>query len=162
MRGIEGIENYLEVSNRVGTGGQPEADQFADIAAAGYQVVVNLALPNSREAVANEDWLVTEHGMTYVHLPVSWERPTQADVARFFALMDAFRDQRVFVHCIKNMRVAVFVYLYRVCREGVAQETAEATMLRIWRPHGTWRRLLAATLAEASSPSAPVGADAEA
>jgi protein tyrosine phosphatase (PTP) superfamily phosphohydrolase (DUF442 family) len=143
---INSILNYLEVSKQLGTGGQPQSSAFASLAAAGYQVVINLGMPHSEEAVSDEDWLVTEQGMTYVHLPVPWEKPTAEHVARFFAMMEVFGDKRIFVHCIMNMRVSVFVYLYRVCREGIAPEVAQATMLRIWEPSEQWQSLIEAVL----------------
>jgi protein tyrosine phosphatase (PTP) superfamily phosphohydrolase (DUF442 family) len=142
------IVNYLEVSEQLGTGGQPEPQAFAALATAGYRVVINLAMPHSEDAVPDEDWLVTEQGMTYAHLPVPWEEPTLAHLARFFALMEAFRQERVFVHCIMNMRVSVFVYLYRVCRQRVAPEVAQAALLRIWQPDGQWQALIESVLGD--------------
>ncbi len=144
------ILNYLEITEQLGTGGQPDHKAFAGLAAAGYRVVINLAMPHSEEALSEEDWLVTEQGMIYVHLPVPWEKPTLTHLAQFFALMDAFGDERVFVHCIVNMRVSVFVYLYRVCHMGIAPEVAQAPMLRIWQPHAQWQSLIEAALGDAN------------
>jgi protein tyrosine phosphatase (PTP) superfamily phosphohydrolase (DUF442 family) len=140
------VRTYVEISDRLGTGGQPKHVAFAALAAAGYQVVINLAMPHSEEAVPNEDWLVTEQGMSYVHLPVPWEKPTRAHLVQFFALMDAFQLERVFVHCIMNMRVAVFVYLYRVCRLMEDPDVARAAMLSIWQPYDAWQSLIETAL----------------
>lgn len=139
---LNDICNYLQISERLGTGGQPQRAQFSALAGAGYRVVINLAVSTSPNAVPDEDSLVTEHGMRYYHLPVPWESPTLAHVAQFFALMDIHSRERVFVHCVKNMRVAVFVFLYRVCREGIPVAVAQADMVRIWQPEGVWRDLL--------------------
>lgn len=140
------VRNYVEISDRLGTGGQPQPVAFAALAAAGYQVVINLAMPYSEDALPDEDWLVTEQGMSYVHLPVPWERPTRAHLAQFFALLELFQRERVFVHCIMNMRVAVFVYLYRVCRLREDPDVAQATMLSIWHPYDAWQSLIETTL----------------
>lgn len=144
---VSHIDNYLEISAQIGSGGQPLPGDFAALAQAGYEVVINLAMPGTPEAVPEEDWLVTQTGMLYVHLPVVWEAPDPSQVQRFCDLMDLYRDQKVFVHCIKNMRVAAFLFVYRVCRQHVDRTEAEADLHRIWRPHGVWKRLVETALA---------------
>jgi protein tyrosine phosphatase (PTP) superfamily phosphohydrolase (DUF442 family) len=141
------ILNFLAISDTLGTAGQPAREQFADIAAAGYEVVINLAMPDSTGALADEAGLVAAHGMAYVHIPVVWERPTLADLARFFDEMEARRGARVFVHCALNMRVSCFVYLYRVIRLGVPPEEAARAMARIWQPDAVWRAFIDRSLA---------------
>jgi hypothetical protein len=44
---LAGILHFLPISARIGTAGQPTAAQFALIREAGYDVVINLALPTS-------------------------------------------------------------------------------------------------------------------
>jgi protein tyrosine phosphatase (PTP) superfamily phosphohydrolase (DUF442 family) len=140
------IENYLEISERLGTGGQPRPEAFAALAAAGYEVVINLAMPNTPEAALEEDWLVTQAGMVYVHLPVVWEAPDPAAVDHFCDLMDFYRERKIFVHCIKNMRVSAFLYIYRVCRQHVVRAEAARDLYCIWRPYGVWQQLIDAAL----------------
>lgn len=96
---LSSIFNYREVSASLGTAGQPSVDQFAMIRAAGYEVVINLALTTSDNAIANEGSLVAGLGMAYVHIPVDFARPTAADFEAFAGVLDAFRNRRVFVHC---------------------------------------------------------------
>jgi protein tyrosine phosphatase (PTP) superfamily phosphohydrolase (DUF442 family) len=86
---IEQIYNYLKLSDSVATGGQPTEAQFSLIKEAGYQVVVNLARPDSPKALPNEQTIVESLGMRYVPIPVDWENPTLENVARFFSLMEA-------------------------------------------------------------------------
>jgi protein tyrosine phosphatase (PTP) superfamily phosphohydrolase (DUF442 family) len=69
------IRNFLPLTDRVGTAGQPTTEQFSDIAAAGYEVVINLALPTSTYALPEEQSIVAGHGMHYVHIPVDSTRP---------------------------------------------------------------------------------------
>lgn len=135
---MQDILNFLVISDRLGTAGQPGRGQFAAVAAAGYEAVVNLAMSNSTGALADEAGLVREQGMAYVHIPVVWEEPTLADLERFLAVMDRFRDKKVFVHCAMNMRVSCFVLLYRVLRLGVNLEEAWRAMLKIWQPDPVW------------------------
>ena len=41
---LENIYNFVQISDRVATAGQPTEIQYPTIAAAGYQTVINLAL----------------------------------------------------------------------------------------------------------------------
>ena len=147
-RGIEGILNYLPISEAIGTAGQPAEVQFAEIKAAGYEVVVNLAMPDSSNALPNERELVVEQGMDYVHIPVVWDSPTTEDLEQFFAIMEGYRDRKVFVHCVVNMRVSVFVLLYRVLRLGAPLGEARKDVLKIWTPNEVWQSFMEDALAE--------------
>jgi protein tyrosine phosphatase (PTP) superfamily phosphohydrolase (DUF442 family) len=138
---LDQICNYLPIG-RIGTAGQPTAGQFAAIRAAGYRVVINLAMPDSTGALPNEADLVAEQGITYIHIPVVWEAPTLQDLERFFVVMDVHRAEKVFVHCALNWRVSAFTFLYRVLRLGVPQEEAMGTLLQIWQPNPVWRHFI--------------------
>jgi protein tyrosine phosphatase (PTP) superfamily phosphohydrolase (DUF442 family) len=150
-RGIEGILNYLPISETIGTAGQPTKAQFATIRAAGYEAVVNLAMPDSSNALPDERELVAEQGMDYVHIPVVWDAPSMADLERFFAVMEGYRDRKVFVHCVVNMRVSVFILLYRVLRQGVPLGEARGAMLKIWEPNEVWQSFMEDALAASLS-----------
>jgi protein tyrosine phosphatase (PTP) superfamily phosphohydrolase (DUF442 family) len=150
---VSHIQNFLEIPPDLGTGGQPTESQIMALGAAGYTMVINLAMPQSEEALVNEDFLVTAQGITYVHLPVPWEAPTQDHVLRFFDLMACNRDGKTFVHCMRNMRVAAFVFLYRTCRRGVPVDEARKDLLKVWRPHGVWRRLIVEMAGEEACPA---------
>lgn len=144
---VEQIRNYLPISESLGTAGQPTRQQFADVEAAGYRVVVNLAMPDSTNALPDERQLVTEQGMEYVHIPVVWDAPTLDDLERFLAVMDAHQSHKVFVHCALNMRVSCFVFLYRIIRQGVPPEVAGETLRRIWEPNAVWQSFIGRALA---------------
>lgn len=135
---LDAINNYFPHSPQLATGGQPTPAQLDTLAAAGYEVVINLALPTSPNALPNEAELVAAAGMDYIAIPVVWENPTLDDLARFFAAMDATAHRRVFVHCALNWRVSTFMYLYRVLRLGVPREEAVWDLLSIWEPDETW------------------------
>jgi protein tyrosine phosphatase (PTP) superfamily phosphohydrolase (DUF442 family) len=138
---IDDMCNFLSLG-RIGTAGQPTGAQFAAIKAAGYRVVVNLALPTSTNALPDEAKRVTALGMTYVHIPVIWESPTLQDLDEFFAVMERYRQEKVFVHCALNMRVSAFIFLYRVIRLGVPPDEARGALLQIWQPDDVWRRFV--------------------
>lgn len=132
------IYNYLEIDNSLGTAGQPTAEQFDLIRQAGFQTVINLALPISDNAIANEGSIVTGHGMRYIHIPVDFASPQAKDYHLFSAIMDGCREQKVFVHCAANMRVSAYVYLYRTRNLNVPAEEARRDLHSIWEPDETW------------------------
>ncbi|MYM63423.1 protein tyrosine phosphatase family protein [Pseudomaricurvus sp. HS19] len=139
---MDDIRAYFRVDEHLATSGQPTAEQFAGIAAAGYSLVINLALPTSSHAVANEQEIVESLGMEYAHIPVSWEEPQLEDLYRFFDVMQAAQAQKVWVHCALNMRVSCFVYLYQSMVLGLPEERAAYPMSEIWQPDGAWEALI--------------------
>lgn len=147
------VLNFLQISELVGTGGQPTADQFAGIKSAGYEVVVNLAMPDSTNALPNEAELVREQGMEYVRIPVVWEDPKDNDLDQFFDVMALHQERKVFVHCVLNWRVSSFVYLYRVIQQGIPMEVAGHSLHRIWKPDPIWSRFIDRSLARYAVPS---------
>ncbi|HEY9829975.1 MAG TPA: protein tyrosine phosphatase family protein [Stenomitos sp.] len=140
------IYNYLKLSDSVATGGQPTEAQFSLIREADYQMVVNLARPDSPRAVPDEQAIVESLGMQYASIPVDWENPTLEDVARFFSIMEAIAEQPVFVHCAANMRVSAFMYLYRLIHEGMSEEQAKSDLEKIWTPYDTWQAFIQQTV----------------
>lgn len=139
---ITDITNYLEITPRLGTAGMPTADQIESIADAGYQAVINLALDESPGAISDERERVTRLGMKYIHIPVVWESPQISDLEQFFTIMQQLAGYKVFVHCVLNMRVSVFVYLFRVISLKEDPEVAFQDLLEIWQPDDTWQELI--------------------
>ena len=147
MGTISDVLNFLPISESLGTAGQPTAEQFAAVRAAGYEVVINLARSDSTNALADEGDLVKAQGMAYVHIPVVWEAPTLDDLARFFDEMEGCQGKKVFVHCAINMRVSCFVLLYRVLRLGVPLKDAVQMVHHIWEPNAVWQAFVDRALA---------------
>jgi len=136
------IYNFLPIDARWATSGQPTVEQFSAIKAAGYEVIINLGMPDSPRAVLNEAEVVAAQGIDYVAIPVVWEAPTAADLAAFFAAMRAHQGQKRFVHCIANMRVSAFTFLYRVLVLGVPVDEARQTLHQIWEPNPIWQQFI--------------------
>jgi uncharacterized protein (TIGR01244 family) len=140
------IYKFLQISDEIATSGQPTAEQFASIKQAGYELVINLALPTSSNALPNEKEIVESQGMQYVHIPVIWENPTLEDVNQFFNIMKANADKQIFVHCAANMRVSAFIYLYRRLHQGLNDEVAKQDLQRIWVPNEVWSNFIQTVL----------------
>ena len=124
------------------TSGQPTRQQFELIKEAGYQIVINLAMSCSTNAIANEGAIVTDLGLVYVQIPVVWENPTLEDVKLFFSIMQAFADKQVWVHCAKNMRVSCFIYFWQKHCLKLPEQQARQPMDKIWQPTGVWQQLI--------------------
>jgi protein tyrosine phosphatase (PTP) superfamily phosphohydrolase (DUF442 family) len=139
---MDNIYNFLQISELIATSGQPTKEEFALIKEAGYQLVVNLALPESPNAVPDEKQIVESQGMEYVHIPVVWEKPNLENVKDFFRVMETNADKRVFVHCAANKRVSAFMYLYRRLHDGISDEEAKKDLHQIWTPNEIWQRFI--------------------
>jgi protein tyrosine phosphatase (PTP) superfamily phosphohydrolase (DUF442 family) len=126
----------------LGTAGQPTAEQMRLICDAGFEAVINLALPASERALANEGNVVSGLGMAYVHLPVNFKSPTAHALRMFFRVMEAFSGCPVFVHCVANKRVSAFVFLHRVLRRRVALAEAARDLHAVWTPDPIWDRFI--------------------
>jgi protein tyrosine phosphatase (PTP) superfamily phosphohydrolase (DUF442 family) len=116
--------------------------QLRLIREAGFAAVINLALPTSDNAIAEEGSLVTKLGMAYVQIPVDFGAPSAKDFWTFCKVMEAFEDRPVFVHCAANMRVSAFMFLYRVSRQGVSAAEAGRDLRAIWEPDEVWSKFI--------------------
>ena len=136
------IINFYELSEWIGTAGQPRPEQFALIKQAGYELVVNLATETSTDAVVDEAEIVHNLGMAYIHLPVVWDAPQLEDAEEFFRILRANLEKKIFVHCALNFRVSCFMYLYRTRYLGMARARAYQDVEWIWAPNETWRKFM--------------------
>lgn len=86
----------------------------------------------------NEEASVRTRGMTYIHIPVDFDAPTENDFEQFQQTMDGLAGKKVHVHCIVNARVSAFFYRYRRDFRDVPEPVARAAMEEIWTPGGAW------------------------
>jgi len=143
------IYNYRMVDASLSTAGQPTDAQLRAVAADGFKVVINLALHNDpRYSLPDEAGLVGSLGLTYVHIPVQFGAPTEADLLAFFDAMEAHRERKVLIHCAANKRVTVFLGLYRVVKQKWKPETAFSLMREIWVPDTVWSSFIADMLSK--------------
>jgi len=141
------IYNFRAIGEGLGTAGQPTQEQFQIVQQAGFETVINLALPTSDNALAHEGSIVAGLGMSYVHIPVDFKAPASTDFHAFCRVMAAFDNKRVFVHCAANMRVSAFVFLYRVLHQRVSINDAEHDLHAIWQPDEVWKHFIQNQLA---------------
>ena len=126
-----GIFNVTWIDNQLSSSGQIHAEHAPLLQSLGVKTVVNLAVYNEEYNGSENQWVV-ERGMTYIHLPVDFDRPTSSDLERFYQLMDALADETVWVHCIAKYRASAFTYLYRINERGDSRKDAKALLDQIW------------------------------
>jgi protein tyrosine phosphatase (PTP) superfamily phosphohydrolase (DUF442 family) len=144
MSTLNDITNFVAMTGEIGSSGQPGRDQFRLIAEAGYQAVINLAMPDSDHAIADEGSIVTGLGMSYIHIPVDFASPTAEDLRRFIGVMQALDGCRVWVHCVVNARVSAFLYHYLKSVRGLDEQASRSPILEKWEPQmdDVWREFL--------------------
>lgn len=141
------IRNWRRRPDGVTTSGRLQPGDPARLAAIGVTQVINLALDDHPEALADEGALLAAQGIGYIHIPVPFDAPSPAHVAQLREALDRATGP-VHVHCIMNWRVSAFFYL--LDREaGVAESDARARLLSVWDPltsedprAAPWRALL--------------------
>jgi protein tyrosine phosphatase (PTP) superfamily phosphohydrolase (DUF442 family) len=86
---------------------------------------------------------VARLGMTYIHIPVDFQNPTDQDFDQFCAVMEQLKDVPVHVHCIANARVSAFFYRYRRDVLGIDETQARTEMEAVWQPNAIWTAFVA-------------------
>lgn len=145
---MENILNYIEVNELISTAGQPNIDEFQTIKDNGFDVVINLALCSASNAIENEDKIVSELGMTYIHLPVDFEEPKLSDLKLFLNILQSLGANKVLVHCAFNYRVSAFMYVYHKYILKTPFEEIDMSMFEQWSPNMNWQTLMKASLEE--------------
>lgn len=134
--------NVVPVSDRLVTAGQPTAATLRTLGAQGFDAVVYLAPTTVADAVPDERAIVESQGLRWVHIPIRFEGPTDADLAAFFAAMERNDGRRVLVHCQLNFRASTFAFLYRTLVRRESPDRAYEDLARVWSPDGPWRAFI--------------------
>ncbi|MEM1151632.1 MAG: protein tyrosine phosphatase family protein [Pseudomonadota bacterium] len=135
----DSVFNYLKLSDRLATSGQPTRAQFESIAQQDYKTVINLLPHDHENALPGQAKLIDELGIDYIYIPVDFKAPTEADFEAFCGAMEGLGAGKVWVHCAANMRVSAFLYRYRVEKLGEDEGACRSDMEQIWTPFGVWK-----------------------
>lgn len=145
---LSDISNYREYSATFSSSGQPTKDQLKLLKDDGFERIVYIAFSNNGNAYADEDIVVKELGMDYLHIPVIWDQPTNSDFYTFAGAMSLTPERKTLLHCQVNYRASAFSFLYRVLYEDVSVAVAKADMNTVWQPNETWQKLIFEILEE--------------
>ncbi len=140
--GIEEIYNFVQLTDTIATSGQPLEGEFTLIAKSSHKAVINLAMHNSDDAIANEGNIVTTLGMSYFHLPVPFEAPAIEHLKLFFKIMECFKGEKVWAHCAANYRVSAFMYQYLKLLRGISTQEAKSSIFDFWQPDAAWKGIM--------------------
>ena len=145
---LSDISNFREYSPNFASSGQPTEAQIELLKSEGFERIIYIAFSNSSKAFANEDVIVKELGMDYVHIPVIWDKPSASDFYAFADVMQRYPGKKSLLHCQVNYRASAFSFLYRVLYQDVPVAVAKADMNTVWQPDKTWRELIFSILEE--------------
>jgi hypothetical protein len=67
-------------------------------------------------------------------------------------MFEQHRGFRTFVHCVLNMRVSVFIFLYRVIVDREDRDSCWMEVMKIWEPDDVWQTFIDTMLAEINPP----------
>ncbi len=126
--------NFHQSTEHIATSGQPDRGQFHWIADEGYEVVINLAMHDSNNAIPEEGSLVTSLGMHYINIPVPFDEPTAQHLEEFMGILRVLEKRKIWVHCEVNARVSAFMYHYLTKVIGLSIESASSPVMVKWRP----------------------------
>jgi len=145
---VNEVFNLRQYSENFASAGQPTQEQLGALKEAGFERIVYIAFTNNRNAIPDEDILVKNLGMDYLHIPVDWNNPLPQDFYVFADAMQRSPERKTLLHCQVNARASAFSFLYRVIYDDVSVSAAKADMDTIWQPNTTWRDFIFAVLAE--------------
>ena len=153
------VSNYRQYSELLSSSGQPTALQLEEIQEQGFERVIYLAFTDNDTAIEDEDRVVKQLGMDYVHIPVDWEDPAPADFKIFASIMGEKNTVKTLLHCQVNFRASTFSFLYRVAILGVPILDAKEDLDSVWAPNETWFRFIRTVLADYGLSPACKGCD---
>lgn len=136
------ILNYVKINELISTSGQPKIEELELIANEGFEVVINLAVPTTSNALENEDKIVSSLNMSYIHIPVDFENPKISDLKLFLNILQALGANKVWIHCAKNYRVSAFMYVYHKYILHTPFEQIDLSIFDIWQPSLIWQELM--------------------
>lgn len=121
----EELPNFHQVNADLYRGAQPLPEGFRRLAALGVRTVINLRAADARARAEEQE--ARAAGLQYFNVALpSYARPTDAQIERALALIDAPENRPVFVHCKHGEdRTGTLVAAYRISREGWTRARAE-------------------------------------
>jgi protein tyrosine phosphatase (PTP) superfamily phosphohydrolase (DUF442 family) len=136
------IRNFYKVDELLACAGQPGEAALKQMAAEGYQVVVNLGLLNTVYALPDEAATVAALGMEYYHIPVVFDKPQLSELNDFIDFMTKHRQQKIMVHCAANYRASVFTGLYLLSAGRLDEAELIDFVDDAWQMDEVWKGFL--------------------
>lgn len=146
--------NVAPISDTLVSSGQPSAAALGELAALGFGAVIYLAPPTVSDAVRDKAAIVLRQGLSFVNIPIRFDKPTAQDFDAFVVAMTAAiaaalaaeRPRKVLVHCQVNFRGSAMVFLHRAIIGREPPEAAYEAVARVWSPDAVWKTYITAQL----------------
>jgi uncharacterized protein (TIGR01244 family) len=126
------IRGWQRLDDLTTTSGRLDDEDIAKLAGIGVKHVINLALDNHPEALANEGMKLAAAGVRYTHIPVPFDAPSDEHFEAFRAAL--VEGEPVHVHCIMNWRVSAFYFRLNRDHLGMDEAKARALLHQQWAP----------------------------
>lgn len=139
---VEKILNFVKINESLISSGQPLEHEFELIKNEGFEVVINLALNDSTNAINNEDLVVSSLGLIYIHIPVDFENPKTEQASIFLNSLKSLKNRKVWVHCAFNYRATIFIYLYHKHLLHTPFENIDFKVFDEWTPDEKWQKIM--------------------
>jgi uncharacterized protein (TIGR01244 family) len=114
------------INDRVLLAGQPEPEEWQDIAREGYRTVINMRSDPERSAVEQRN--AEQAGLTYLFLPLPTYEIETEHINDFYNALEQAGDDKLMIHCRTASRVALLWMLKRMVHDGWTQDQAEAEL----------------------------------
>lgn len=137
---IQEVFNYQPITDSIASSGLASEEQLAELAAQGFDAVINLLPHDNEYAIADEQAIVEEQGLAYHSIPVDFNQPTAEDFEKFSSLLKHSDGKKILIHCAANYRVSAFYALYAFKQLGWSEQQCEDLISPIWNPqeHPPW------------------------
>jgi uncharacterized protein (TIGR01244 family) len=119
------LPNYVEISARLGSGGQPNEIGMKQLAEKGYKTIVNVRTSAEQVDLAAEEKQAMQLGLRYYMVPFTGQEQSEEQALAFNALMSALKGEKVFVHCGSGNRVGGLMMIYFALVEKMPLDQAE-------------------------------------
>lgn len=120
------VKNFGKINDHIYRGGQPEDDEYRQLAHAGIRTVIDLR----NDAKTKARYLAEAAGMRYVNLKLDSKiPPTREESDTFLRLINDQTNWPVFVHCAGGRhRTGVLLAVYRMEVDGWSADQAYEEM----------------------------------
>jgi tyrosine-protein phosphatase SIW14 len=128
------IPRFQMIASGLYRGGQPDREGFQYLKQSGLKTVINLRMEDDEELV------VKELGMNYVHIPISikvWSKIPERAIDEYFKVLNDPANYPIFFHCRRGAdRTGAMAGFYRIAAQGweprKAYEEARTVGMRWW------------------------------
>ncbi len=137
------LKNYVKISEQLHTCGTIKTKDLEAIKSEGVNTVISLNTESPSRVIMLKGEAEALN-IQYIHIPVSWERPSLESLQRFFKAMETNKNAEVLVHCRLNWRASAFTYLYQTLRLKADKQEALNTLHQVWKPERNeiWTRFI--------------------